>query len=205
MSTATENERLILEAAESEFLAKGFNGAKTTAIAQKAGVTHAMLHYYYRTKENLFDKVFREKSQMIAHSFEMILNDHLSFEGIIKNFVRTHFQFVKQNPRLANFICNEVLNNKANRDILHDSIFPKLTQIYTLVAELVDEEIAKGTIKPIKPLDLILNIVSLNICTFMTYPLMKDYAPDYSDAEYEQLLKEREESNVQFIWNALRK
>lgn len=205
MSAETENERLILEAAESEFLEKGFSGAKTIAIAQKAGVTHAMLHYYYRTKENLFDKVFREKSQMIARSFEIILNDHLPFEATVKNFVRTHFQFVKQNPRLVNFLYNEVLSNKANRDILHESVFPTLTKIYTLVAKLVDEEIAKGTIKPIKPFDLILNIVSLNICTFMAYPLMKDYAPDYSDAVYEQLLKEREESNVQFIWNALRK
>lgn len=205
MSAETENERLILEAAESEFLEKGFNGAKTTSIAQKAGVTHAMLHYYYRTKENLFDKVFREKSQMIAHSFEIILNDRLPFEDTVKNFVRAHFQFVKQNPRLVNFLYNEVLSNKANRDILHDSVFPTLTKIYTLVAKLVDEEIAKGTIKPIKPLDLILNIVSLNIFTFMAYPLMKDYAPDYNDAMYEQLLREREESNVQFIWNALRK
>lgn len=205
MSIETENERLILAAAESEFLEKGFNGAKTTAIAQKAGVTHAMLHYYYRTKENLFDKVFREKIHMIAHSFEMILDDHQPFEETIRNFIHTHFHFIKQNPRLVNFVYNEVLGNKANRDILHASILPNLTKIYTRIAKLVEEEIAKGAIKPIKPLDLILNIFSLNLCTFMTYPLMKEYVPDYSDELYEQLLKEREESNIQFILNALRK
>ena len=60
LKTETTKERLILEAAEDEFITKGYNGAKTTEIAKKAGVTHAMLHYYYRTTENLFQKVFRE-------------------------------------------------------------------------------------------------------------------------------------------------
>lgn len=45
------NEQLILEAAEEEFLTKGYDGARTTSIARKAGVSHAMLHYYYRTKK----------------------------------------------------------------------------------------------------------------------------------------------------------
>lgn len=48
-------EQEILKAAEQEFLTKGYDGARTTSIAQAAGVTHAMLHYYFRTKEQLFD------------------------------------------------------------------------------------------------------------------------------------------------------
>lgn len=204
MSIETENERLILEAAEAEFLEKGFNGAKTTSIAQKAGVTHAMLHYYYRTKENLFDKVFREKIQMIGSSFESVLEEHLPFEETIRNFIHTHFHFLKQNPHLINFIYNEVLGNKSNRDLLYDSVAPIITKIYKRLGKLVDEEIAKGTIKPIRPLDLLLNIISLNVITFMAFPLLKEYLSDYEEADYEQKLKEREENNVQFILNALR-
>lgn len=204
MSIETDNERLILEVAEAEFLEKGFNGAKTTSIAQKAGVTHAMLHYYYRTKENLFDRVFREKIQMIGSSFASVLEEHLPFEETIRNFIHTHFHFLKQNPRLINFVYNEVLGNKTNRDLLHDSVAPILTKIYRQLDKLLDEERAKGTIKPIHPLDLMLNIISLNMITFMTYPILKEYMPDHEDANYEQKLKEREESNVQFILNALR-
>ena len=58
----------ILEAAEQEFLEKGFEAAKTTKIASLAGVTHAMLHYYYRTKENLFDLVFDKKTRLLKES-----------------------------------------------------------------------------------------------------------------------------------------
>ena len=54
MKEETSNtEQSILKAAEKEFLKKGFSGSKTTEIAKEAGVTHAMLHYYFRTKENL--------------------------------------------------------------------------------------------------------------------------------------------------------
>ena len=49
----------ILKAAENEFFTKGFAGARTTAIAENAGVTHAMLHYYFRTKEQLFNTVLK--------------------------------------------------------------------------------------------------------------------------------------------------
>ena len=53
----------ILKAAEEEFLMKGFAGARTTEIAKQAGVTHAMLHYYFNTKEQLFEQVMNEKMQ----------------------------------------------------------------------------------------------------------------------------------------------
>ena len=51
-------EQAIMEAAEKEFLDKGYTLTKTTEIARIAGVNHAMLHYYFRTKDNLFEKVF---------------------------------------------------------------------------------------------------------------------------------------------------
>ena len=61
-------EQLILEAAEEEFLLKGFDGARTTAIAERAGVTHAMLHYYFRTKEQLFERIVAKITALVAHT-----------------------------------------------------------------------------------------------------------------------------------------
>lgn len=54
-------EQAILKAAEREFLTKGYAGARTTSIAEAAGVTHAMLHYYFRTKEHIFERILDEK------------------------------------------------------------------------------------------------------------------------------------------------
>ena len=61
MSKKDNTEQAILQAAETEFLDKGFALAKTTEIAKQAGVTHAMLHYYYRTKENCSSGFFKRK------------------------------------------------------------------------------------------------------------------------------------------------
>lgn len=84
-------EQAILEAAEQEFLAKGFDGARTTSIARTAGVTHAMLHYYFHTKEQLFDrileKIFGQISEVLSDIF--IDNEPISYESIerLLNFV----------------------------------------------------------------------------------------------------------------------
>ena len=61
-------EQAILEAAEREFIVKGFAGARTTSIAEAAGVTHAMLHYYFRTKEQLFERILDEKMRLMGES-----------------------------------------------------------------------------------------------------------------------------------------
>lgn len=67
----SHTENRILKAAEAEFLAKGYAGARTTAIAEAAGVTHAMLHYYFRTKDKLFERILNEKNTAGArhHAF----------------------------------------------------------------------------------------------------------------------------------------
>ena len=63
---ATQSKKeLILAAAEQEFLTNGYEATKTTQIAQRAGVTHAMLHYYYQSKENLFNKIFENKIEIL--------------------------------------------------------------------------------------------------------------------------------------------
>ena len=66
-------EQLILAAAEHEFLTKGYDSARTTSIAQAAGVTHAMLHYYFRTKEQLFERIVDEKYKLMSHSMLTVM------------------------------------------------------------------------------------------------------------------------------------
>ena len=77
-------EQQILEAAEKEFLEKGYNGARTTSIAKAADVTHAMLHYYFRTKEQLFERFIDKKmSEIVPPDFVI---------GTPKNFHRIIFR-----------------------------------------------------------------------------------------------------------------
>lgn len=125
MKEETSNtEQSILKAAEKEFLKKGFSGSKTTEIAKEAGVTHAMLHYYFRTKENLFNKVFEEKARQLADTFLSRVDESLPFLEKIKCFIEAHFDLLTANPELPLFIYREILTNECGKEICRKTLFP---------------------------------------------------------------------------------
>jgi AcrR family transcriptional regulator len=204
MKTETNNEQLILEAAEVEFLEKGYKNAATTAIAKRAGVTHAMLHYYFRTKENLFQKVFQNKVHLMGNSFYRNINENHSFEETIRHFIEFHFDFVRQNPKLLNFVYNEVVVNKKNRSFLINQIRPKILDVLNRMDKLLAAEVAEGKIRPVKVHDLLVNIASMNVMTFIAFPIIEDLTSAQNPGYLDKLINERKESNVQFILNALK-
>ena len=205
MSNKLNNEQLILEAAEVEFLEKGFKNAATTAIAKRAGVTHAMLHYYFRTKENLFQKVFQEKVILLGNSFYQQLSNDLPFEEVIRKFIEFHFNFVRQNPKLLKFVFNEVVINKSNMHFLLDQVRPKMLNVLNRFDKLLSDEVSKGKIRAVKAFDLLINIVSMNIISFAMLPVLDDLTPGKTNAAYlDNLINERKESIVQFVLNALK-
>jgi len=200
MKIETINERLILEAAEAEFLEKGHKGAATTAIAKRAGVTPAMLHYYYRTKDNLFQKVFHEKTRMMVNSLDAVFHENSTFEDTVRSFVETHFDFIAENPKLMIFLYNEIISCEECRKYFLEQLLPKLNHIADHFQKLIDDEVSNGLIKSIKLIDLMMNIISLNLITFMALPIMKEMTPNQTN----HFISERKENNVQFILSALR-
>lgn len=149
MKEETSNtEQSILKAAEKEFLKKGFSGSKTTEIAKEAGVTHAMLHYYFRTKENLFNKVFEEKARQLADTFLSRVDESLPFLEKIKCFIEAHFDLLTANPELPLFIYREILTNECGKEICRKTLFPNFRLAISLLDRSLQEEIKKGTIRP---------------------------------------------------------
>jgi AcrR family transcriptional regulator len=202
-SNELNTEQSILEVAEAEFLEKGYGNAKTVSIAKRSGVTHSMLHYYFRTKEKLFQIVFRNKVQTISQLFTDIFDRGLPFEQTVRLLVETQFDFVARNPKLPRFILNEVLSNEQNRDLLVKILLPKLFVLHEKMSGLLSDEIAKGTVRNVSLRDLLMNVISMNVASFMALPILKDFISDGGES-VEKLLKERRESNVQFVLNSLR-
>ena len=195
-------EAAIMQAAENEFLEKGFNGAKTTEIARRAGVTHAMLHYYFRTKENLFDQVFLEKLQIVANSFSMILGKDLPFLERIKLGIEAHFDYLLANPKLPAFIIHEIIADETRREVCKAVILPKFQEVLQRLKIAMQEEVAKGTIRFIEPWDLMMNIVSLNVFVFVATPLVKMIV-NVDDENFGAFLEHRKQQNVELILKGL--
>ena len=106
----TENrEQAILRAAEREFTTRGFDGAKTTSIAEAAGVTHALLHYYFRTKEKLYERVLDDiVSRLEASIVEAFAASGAPFTSRLEEGLRRHFLFLLDHPDLPRFLIHEI-------------------------------------------------------------------------------------------------
>jgi AcrR family transcriptional regulator len=198
-----DTKQIILQAAEEEFLDKGFGNAKMMAIAKRAGVSHSMLHYHFQTKENLFQKIFQKKIQTLSQMFEGISEQHLSFTETIRLFVGCQFDFMAQNPRLPLFVMNEIISNKKNLNLVVEIVKPKIMEILDMLQKKLDDEVEKGGIRPVKFIHLIMNVISMNVFTFLALPLLGVISPDYDETTKKFLLNERREANIQFILKAL--
>ena len=197
-------EQIILEAAEAEFLEKGYGNAKTVAIAKRAEVSHSMLHYYYRSKEQLFQKIFKEKVQTFAQMFGVIFEQNTDFFETLRLMIETQFKFVLKNPQLPMFVFREILSNKENREWAIETLFPHLFPFLSTIEKMLNTEISKGNVIPIAVQNLMMNIVSMNISTFVALPVLKEAFNVDNEEKLENFLNERLESNVQFVLNALK-
>ena len=196
-------EQVILEAAEAEFLEKGYGNAKTVAIAQRAGVSHSMLHYYYRTKEQLFQKVFKEKVHELTQAFGVVFERNTNFKDTLRSAIETQFKFVAKNPQLPMFIFREILSNKENREWAIKTLFPHIFPFLSAIEKMLNTEISKGAIRPITIQNLMMNIVSINISVFIALPVLKEAFNLDSEETLKNFLNERCKSNVQFVLDAI--
>ena len=198
-------EQQILAAAEQEFLTRGYDGARTTSIAQAAGVTHAMLHYYFRTKEQLFERIVDEKFETMSHSMFAIMGDpSLPIVERIKGGIEAHFDFVAQNPLLPRFIINEIISRPERYDVLYKRVGAIIDNVYRGLQSEIDRSAERGEIERVDIKMLFISIMSLNIFTFLAYPFMEPLMGELM-ANRERFLAERKAENVETILRRIKK
>lgn len=198
-----DTEALILQAAEREFLEKGYSGAKTTAIAQAAGVTHAMLHYYFRTKEKLFEKIVADKMDKLKRvMFGVIGNPDLPLRERLKQGVEQHFDFIAENPHLPRFIFNELHEHPERIDQVKNSIASIAAKAITTLQNEIDRKAASGECRPVDARMLMLDIASLNLFPFIAAPLISSSFGKLFEGR-DEFLEMRKKENVRTVLEKL--
>jgi len=104
-------EQLILGAAKKVFIRKGLDGTRMQEIADEAGINKSLLHYYFRSKDKLFDVIFKEIVMSFAPRIVEILNSPISLFDKIELFVATYIDLLLKNPYIPGFLVNEVSKN----------------------------------------------------------------------------------------------
>ena len=193
-------ESLILEAAKSIFQTKGMDGARMQEIADEAGINKAMLHYYYRSKQLLFEAVFKHAFSLLAPQLSTILNDDSSIEEKVRNFTTNYISFILKHPYLPGFIIQELNRNPDFILKLKDNVgFPNLDKF----KRQVDEEVKNGIIKPVSAVQLFINIMALNIFPFVAKPLIMAFT-NSDDKTYKVLMEHRKTEVANFIINSIK-
>lgn len=164
-------EQRILEAAEEEFLLKGFDGARTTVIAERASVTHAMLHYYFRTKEQLFERIVAGITGLVAQTVLAAMGDpQKPIIERIQSGVASHFDLVAAHPLLPRFFLNEVVLRPERYHLLDDSLKERITTLFAQLQTEADRAAVAGEMEAVDIRQLFVSIVSLNVFPFLALP-----------------------------------
>jgi len=192
-------EKLILEAATKVFLEKGFDGARMQEIADKAAINKALVHYYFRSKEKLFDAIFQEAFvQFIPKVMDVMTSDSPLFEKI-KAFVNTYISMLIKNPHLPIFILHE-LNRHPEQMVNRIQSFGAKPEL--LVKNII-KEIKKGKIRPVDPRQLIVNMIGLFIFPFAGRPIIQGVIFKNDDKTYNRFLEDRKKDVADFIIHSI--
>ena len=194
-------EQAIMEAAEELFLEKGYSQATTTMIARRAGVTHAMLHYYFRTKEHIFMKVLENTLDELMKSFRPVMSCEEPFWETLEKGISTHFDFFVRHPRFATFLYDTVVHNPELIDRLKEKFLPAVDRIVSVHVSRIREEMDKGRIRKVDPVQLMADIVTLNLSTFLFLPVAGSLG--ISGADPEMMLEVRKAEIITLIKSRL--
>ncbi|MCW5924627.1 MAG: TetR/AcrR family transcriptional regulator [Saprospiraceae bacterium] len=193
-------EQKIFDAAHEVFTQKGMDGATMQEIADHAGINKALLHYYYRTKEKLYESVARAIIGRAIPAIRQIIESELPLEEKIRRFIDAYISIISRNPFIPLFIISEV-NKHPERFI--NSILPSDLPKPQFFFNQVEAEIAAGRIRPVRPQHLIVNVISMCVFPFVGKPMMRMLL-GMSSGEMRVFLEERKEEVTQFVMAALR-
>ena len=195
-------EERIKAAARKVFHQKGFAGTRTRDIAEEAGINHAMLNYYFRSKEKLFEMVMMETMAQFFKGVNLMLNDeNTSLDEKIDLIVSNYVDLLLKEPELPTFILNEVRPNP-QAFVEQNPIKEALT--HSVLTRQYAEAVARGEITEPNLMQAILNVIGLVIFPFIAKPILTSIV-NIPEEQYKALMLQRKTLIPQWIKGILYK
>lgn len=181
--TDVSTEEKIKEAARKVFTQKGFAATRTRDIAEEAGINLALLNYYFRSKEKLFQQIMMEKMQQLFGVLLPILNNHeLSLGEKVELIVDNYLKMLAQHPDLPMFVLSELRNPSV--EFTHNFPVKQMFQYVHFIQQLKEK-------KPeINPLHFLINILSMTVFPFIAKPVFT-HIGIMQDSDFQSFIQER--------------
>jgi len=192
----------IFESATHIFISKGMDGARMQDIADHAGINKSLLHYYYRTKDRLFNAVFDKIASQVFSKFAPLLDENLSLDEKIRFFFREHITFLQKNPGLPSFVLNELNRNPSRiKKILQRVDFQK---VWTTLENQHKDELKKYNITRENIPQLMTSIAAMSVFPFAGKALISSML-EKMGYDFSKYIEDRKEYAAEFVINAVKK
>ncbi len=202
MEMNSNTEQQILDVAEELFLDKGFALTTTTEIARRVGCNQALVHYYFRTKEHLFEKIFEKKFILFTSAISLTELKSHELKDVIEIIITKHLEMICDNPKLPFLVVNEITTKPEKFQRVISMLRYGASRILNDLEAVMAPEIEKGNIRNISAFDLIVNILSLNIFMFLAKPLLMG-VKDMSSEQFSEFVKNRKEEIFKTVWGGI--
>jgi TetR/AcrR family transcriptional regulator len=197
-----QTEEKIFDAATDVFIEKGMDGARMQDIANHAGINKALLHYYYRTKDRLFNAVFEKIAGNMFAKFAPVFDINLSLEDKIRFFFREHIAFMQKNPRLPAFLLNEFHRNPERIRKLIQNI--DINKLWTTLEAQHKEELKRYNITKENIPQFMTTVAGMSVFPFVAKPVIAGLMGKMG-YNFDNYIEERKEYAADFVIDALKK
>jgi TetR/AcrR family transcriptional regulator len=198
----SETEQAIFDAALEVFAREGQNGARMQAIADTADINKAMLHYYFRDKETLYEEVFGYTVRRFMASFGESLSQAPTFEETLRVFIDGYVEFVRSDEAAMRLMIQENLAGghllgKHLRNAAEAGEAPP-----RILADTIAAAAEAGEIRSVDPLHTVLSVISTCLFFFVARPTV-EIMHSTADADWDAFVEERKEHLFDLIYHGL--
>ena len=186
MALQTETEEKIIASAEKLFYQKGKAGTSMQDIADDAGINRTLLNYYFRSKDQLFEAVFRKAMESFVPDLAVMINAHNAFEEYVPAMVEKIIDTMLENPHIPNFILQELSSNPER--------MPQIIKEMGVDPEKITEKMGGGiglSLSGMDPRQVIMNLMSLMIFPFAAKPVVLDILYKGDNEAYVEAMQDR--------------
>ncbi len=184
-----KTEQHIKDIAKRVFLVEGKMLATTQDIADAAGVNRTLLHYYFRSRDVLFNMVFKEALTKLRERIHEVIGSQLAFRNKIENMVNVFYEELTESPYLETFIALQLNQDPSKFEELFTKLHGGKERLRNFLKE-IQHEMENGTIPEMKPINYFINLFALMAYPFVARPIYTNMF-DLSDAAYNKILPER--------------
>jgi AcrR family transcriptional regulator len=186
-SLSIDTEAQIKAAAKSVFLKKGLAGTRMQEIADIAGIGRTALHYYFRSKEKLFEVVWRDAYQDMVDRTKLLGDGHYSTLEQMENFVEGYFDKALADPELDIFMLNEFNNHP---DIMREILFSgNNCSPLDLLLQSIERSVKNGEMKG-EPRQILISLISMCFFSFAGRGMIQNILSLDND-QFMKLMEER--------------